>query len=46
MASGPVYEKEGGGMARELEANAAGGKGNHAVPYDPVELPVGSNQYP
>ncbi|OBT93447.2 hypothetical protein VE01_08684 [Pseudogymnoascus verrucosus] len=46
MAAGPVYEKEGGGMARELEANAAGGKGNHAVPYDPVELPVGSNQYP
>ncbi|OBT51227.1 hypothetical protein VE04_08654 [Pseudogymnoascus sp. 24MN13] len=46
MAAGPVYEKEGGGMARELEANAGGGKGNHAVPYDPVELPVGSNQYP
>ncbi|KFY92313.1 hypothetical protein V500_04218 [Pseudogymnoascus sp. VKM F-4518 (FW-2643)] len=38
----PVYEKEGGGMARELEANPAGGK---AVPYDPVELPAGSNYY-
>ncbi|OBT72719.1 hypothetical protein VF21_08832 [Pseudogymnoascus sp. 05NY08] len=43
MTSGPVYEKDGSGMARELEANTAGGKGNHAVPYDPVELPVGSN---
>lgn len=38
----PVYEKDGSGMARELEANAVGGK---AVPYDPVELPVGSNYY-
>ncbi|OBT49140.1 hypothetical protein VE00_00029 [Pseudogymnoascus sp. WSF 3629] len=43
IASGPVYEKEGSGMARELEANAAGGKGNQAAPYDPVELPVGSD---
>lgn len=38
---GPVYEKEGSGMARELEANTAGAK---AAPYDsPVEMPVGSS---
>ncbi|KFY20267.1 hypothetical protein V491_03860 [Pseudogymnoascus sp. VKM F-3775] len=46
VPSGPFYEKEGSGMARELEANAAGGKANHAAPYNPVELPVSSNHYP
>ncbi|KFY21693.1 hypothetical protein V493_07192 [Pseudogymnoascus sp. VKM F-4281 (FW-2241)] len=35
----PVYEKEGSGMARELEANA-GGKANLTAP---VELPAGAN---
>ncbi|KFY99015.1 hypothetical protein V498_01055 [Pseudogymnoascus sp. VKM F-4517 (FW-2822)] len=46
--TGPVYEKEGSGMARELEANAAGGawKANHTAPFSPVELPASSNQHP
>lgn len=46
VPSGPFYEKDGSGMARELEANVAGGTANHAAPYDPAELPASSNHYP
>ncbi|OBT63356.1 hypothetical protein VE03_07231 [Pseudogymnoascus sp. 23342-1-I1] len=46
--TGPVYEKEGSGMARELEANSAGGpwKANHTALYSPVEMPAEPNRYP